>query len=59
MRIQNITDMIGNTPLLGMSVIASKSDENEYVRKAYFSLGEELSNELEQISYVFVAVSTC
>lgn len=33
--------------------------ENEYVRKAYFSLGEELCNELEQISYVFVAVSTC
>ena len=33
--------------------------ENEYVRKAYFSLGEELCNELERIDYVFVAVSTC
>lgn len=33
--------------------------ENEYVRKAYFSLGEELCNELEQIDYVFVAVSNC
>lgn len=33
--------------------------ENKYVRKAYFSLGEELCNELERIDYVFVAVSTC
>lgn len=33
--------------------------ENEYVRKAYVSLGEELCNELERIDYVFVAVSTC
>ena len=33
--------------------------ENKYVREAYVSLGEELCNELEQIDYVFVAVSTC
>ncbi|MDE6231907.1 MAG: pyridoxal-phosphate dependent enzyme, partial [Lachnospiraceae bacterium] len=33
--------------------------ENKYVREAYLSLGEELCNELEQIDYVFVAVSTC
>ena len=33
--------------------------ENQYVWKAYFSLGEELCNELEQIDYVVVAVSTC
>lgn len=33
--------------------------ENEYVWKAYFSLGEELCNELKRIDYVFVAVSTC
>lgn len=29
------------------------------MREAYSSLGEELCNELEQIDYVFVAVSTC
>lgn len=33
--------------------------ENEYVWKAYFSLGEELCNELEQIDYAFIAVGTC
>ena len=33
--------------------------ENEYVWKAYFSLGEELCNEMEKIDYLFVAVSTC
>lgn len=33
--------------------------ENKYVREAYLSLGEELCNELEQMDYVFVAVSTC
>jgi len=33
--------------------------ENEYVWKAYFSLGEELCNELERIDYLFIAVSTC
>lgn len=33
--------------------------ENKYVREAYLSLGEELCNELEQIDYVFIAVSTC
>ena len=33
--------------------------ENEYVWKAYFSLGEELCKELDKIDYVFVAVSTC
>lgn len=32
---------------------------NEYVWKAYFSLGEELCNEMEKIDYLFVAVSTC
>ena len=29
---------------------------NEYVWKAYFSLGEELCNEMEKIDYLFVAV---
>lgn len=33
--------------------------ENKYVREAYLSLGEELCNELQQIDYAFVAVSTC
>jgi cysteine synthase A len=33
--------------------------ENEYVWKAYFSLGEELCNEMGKIDYLFVAVSTC
>lgn len=32
---------------------------NEYVWKAYCSLGEELCNEMEKIDYLFVAVSTC
>lgn len=32
---------------------------NEYVWKAYFSLGEELCQEVGKIDYVFVAVSTC
>lgn len=33
--------------------------ENKYVWNAYFSLGEELCNEMEKIDYLFVAVSTC
>ena len=33
--------------------------ENNYVWQAYFSLGEELCNEMEMIDYLFVAVSTC
>lgn len=33
--------------------------ENKYVWKAYYSLGEELCNEMEKIDYLFVAVSTC
>lgn len=33
--------------------------ENKYVWEAYFSLGEELCNEMKEIDYVFIAVSTC
>lgn len=32
---------------------------SKYVWEAYFSLGEELCNEMEKIDYVFIAVSTC
>lgn len=33
--------------------------ENEYVWKAYYSLGEELRDEMEQIDYLLLLFSTC
>lgn len=54
-RIQIVRDYIAEHE----NVYWTNQYENQYVWKAYFSLGEELCNELEQIDYVFVAVSTC
>lgn len=54
-RIQIVKEYIQNHT----NVYWTNQYENEYVWKAYFSLGEELCNELERIDYVFIAVSTC
>mgnify|MGYP001028219295 FL=1 len=54
-RIQIVKDYIGKHK----GAYWTNQYENEYVWKAYFSLGEELCNELERIDYVFIAVSTC
>lgn len=54
-RIQIVKEYIQNHK----NVYWTNQYENEYVWKAYFSLGEELCNELKRIDYVFVAVSTC
>ena len=54
-RIQIVKDYISKHK----NVYWTNQYQNRYVWKAYFSLGEELCNEMEEINYVFVAVSTC
>ena len=54
-RIQIVKDYISKHK----NVYWTNQYQNRYIWKAYFSLGEELCNEMEEINYVFVAVSTC
>ena len=54
-RIQIVKDYISKHK----NVYWTNQYQNRYVWEAYFSLGEELCNEMEEINYLFVAVSTC
>lgn len=54
-RIQIVKDYICNHK----NVYWTNQYGSKYVWEAYFSLGEELCNEMEKIDYVFIAVSTC
>ena len=57
--VQNRIQIVKNYVMNYTNIYWTNQYENEYVWKAYYSLGEELRDEMEQIDYLFVAVSTC
>ena len=57
--VQNRIQIVKNYITRNAKVYWTNQYENEYVWKAYFTLGEELCEELGKIDYLFVAVRTC